>query len=1471
MTQPRYSIRRYASLHRALSLFLTLAVAMPNSAFALRVMNTGMEESSVHEDLEKSFGIDQPGQPSFTAGMEEPTERDVKEAIRALKTEEGVGAAVSKIKWWSSAKPLPAALIHQVEDLVVALADNLYHSASFQEIFAILAEKESLLPALASHPGFIRTTVSNLTFEDWIPDASWEGESDYGIPVRSAAQDTLVALAKHQRFHSVLNAQVPELARQLNEVKPWVLGYVRSVLAAFAQMGIAPDAMDVAARRAIGTKRFVDFAKQGIGSDETLATAIAPSIVNLSHSSTQVRVLAQETLTALAGRGVATQSLADAVGPSIGNLTHPDPIVRIRAQETLTAFSSARVSLKSLVAAVEPSVFNLGNKWAGVCQAASQTLVALSAHRRFRSTLEAQVPAIITYLDDSKKSGDAQEAFRAFLQAGIVPEGVTVAIPHLFAELAERWFASDKIPAVETLRAIAKHERFHPALAAQLPALLELLSHKDRAVREAAQKALVVFIRYGVLETAFESGLLEEGSFRRLLSKAEAAPPQHFGLPRGVSWLEVRRFLSAWKQIRSLGSYQKLSLAAKASLRQELAQALKSYPTNPLERTSRLATHLVRREALDRALGFRSNGAELHLNTHGMDAGLLHEVRSLFITFHARMSLDIQPWIRESSTQDDLRLLPGMQSSFLYLLRLAADRLTDLLPGAWVGIHYSFGTNLRSELVPILLASFFGDARGYAWLPIPKGEAEVGMPGAYTYRGASVDPFTGNLLGKRLQTNLHLRPLGIWVRASPTTPERRWLDLFEEDLDHLNLLVIAAQAFLTPASRRSVQQERLAEIYRRFYNSWMAWVVDVVGTAGIKSIRAAEQAVAGKQGQGLSEELDKASAAIFQGLYGVDRETVATRGSYTREELTLAQPYLESLAEILQESYRQIEGTLYPDPVLKTYLKARSLEELEAAYPIAKEAVSRSLSRTVPGSSEQKQMSVLLEALTTAGLEEVERAHYMGSLIDPVQTRLALEKEMGRGRLRNKIGQIESDVLFTEWGVTYVPARLGKLIVIGDNHGDLVSLAKTLAQVGYDPTKNKTLPPDQQMYLVLLGDYTSGGSNNLEVVIKAFELKLRDPEHVVLLGGNHDRQRYLPDDQWVRETAPQWFFQELMRILGDKPGFALHDRWTELALELPVMAVFPNGIVAAHSAPPSLEDPPGELDPKFRTKFKRERGLLGMADPLIQEQVTINRVRDLADTRSDALITGGHRDYGSRYQPGYWVSHKSYFDFMESIGGRIFVRGHQTFAPPDEVLMAETFLTLQTFDSRSPDRRSAAVGEGVIARYAEFDLSRAYDKINPAEVVRYLPWEATGLEEATNRAESFLQTLAQESGPQGLTPVVIGTGLEERHPELAVLARFPELPVLRAKNRPPEELAVELVSRWYARSAVFAGLEDEATLYVPVFERARIATRVITPKSTAQAILSILAQATGLDEATLAAREGFGRFVADVSTLVRQL
>ncbi len=143
-----------------------------------------------------------------------------------------------------------------------------------------------------------------------------------------------------------------------------------------------------------------------------------------------------------------------------------------------------------------------------------------------------------------------------------------------------------------------------------------------------------------------------------------------------------------------------------------------------------------------------------------------------------------------------------------------------------------------------------------------------------------------------------------------------------------------------------------------------------------------------------------------------------------------------------------------------------------------------------------------------------------------------------------------------------------------------------------------------------------------------------------------------------------------------------------------------------------------------------------------------------------------------------------------------------------------------------------------------------------------------GLEEGQGRVDRFVQGLAAEA-PQGLTPMIIGAGLEEQHPELRALGKVRGLPVLFAGRMTPQEVAVELISRWDAREAVFAGLEEEVGRYKPLIEEAGISVRPVTPKTAGQILLAILAQAAGMEERELAGRAG--QFLDDVAAFAGQV
>lgn len=80
-----------------------------------------------------------------------------------------------------------------------------------------------------------------------------------------------------------------------------------------------------------------------------------------------------------------------------------------------------------------------------------------------------------------------------------------------------------------------------------------------------------------------------------------------------------------------------------------------------------------------------------------------------------------------------------------------------------------------------------------------------------------------------------------------------------------------------------------------------------------------------------------------------------------------------------------------------------------------------------------------------------------------------------------------------------VPAA-GEAIVIGDLHGDLQSLVYILNESRFlSKVREK-----ENLTLVFLGDYGDRGSKSPEVYYVVLTLKLRFPENVILLRGNHE-------------------------------------------------------------------------------------------------------------------------------------------------------------------------------------------------------------------------------------------------------------------------------------------------------------------------------------------------------------------------------
>lgn len=80
-----------------------------------------------------------------------------------------------------------------------------------------------------------------------------------------------------------------------------------------------------------------------------------------------------------------------------------------------------------------------------------------------------------------------------------------------------------------------------------------------------------------------------------------------------------------------------------------------------------------------------------------------------------------------------------------------------------------------------------------------------------------------------------------------------------------------------------------------------------------------------------------------------------------------------------------------------------------------------------------------------------------------------------------------------------------KIITFGDIHGDykaLTSFINELVQTGYLDDSLKLIKDD--VYLVFLGDYVNRGDNSINVMHTLCRLSLANPDHVILLRGNHE-------------------------------------------------------------------------------------------------------------------------------------------------------------------------------------------------------------------------------------------------------------------------------------------------------------------------------------------------------------------------------
>ncbi len=284
----------------------------------------------------------------------------------------------------------------------------------------------------------------------------------------------------------------------------------------------------------------------------------------------------------------------------------------------------------------------------------------------------------------------------------------------------------------------------------------------------------------------------------------------------------------------------------------------------------------------------------------------------------------------------------------------------------------------------------------------------------------------------------------------------------------------------------------------------------------------------------------------------------------------------------------------------------------------------------------------------------------LSGLISEVEGVFKYEKKIGKGRLRNTIQQIKLKKAFCYFPVAYLPSR-GEVIIIGDIHGDALSLRAILKQ---ECVAEKL--KDKDTYLIFLGDYTDRGREDVKTLQIILGLKRYFPKNVFLLRGNHEE--FMMGQHYG-------LLGSCISKFGYERGQFIFQQVNELFERMPGIAVCGNGLVAVHGGIP----------------VSKIRSLKDLRD---EENLTEMRWNDPAeevDTFMYNYKRGDHYLFGQRV-----------FDaFLKAIGGSVLVRSHEYVARGSKLLFDNRLLVI--FSNGGSSYQSG---------YRDFILKPKYAKVS---------------------------------------------------------------------------------------------------------------------------------------------------------------
>ena len=196
------------------------------------------------------------------------------------------------------------------------------------------------------------------------------------------------------------------------------------------------------------------------------------------------------------------------------------------------------------------------------------------------------------------------------------------------------------------------------------------------------------------------------------------------------------------------------------------------------------------------------------------------------------------------------------------------------------------------------------------------------------------------------------------------------------------------------------------------------------------------------------------------------------------------------------------------------------------------------------------------------------------------------------------------------------------LVVVGDIHGDLVTLEKIMERIDFEDFLKK-----ESNILIFLGDYIDRGEYSIEVLLFLCKLKSFYPNNVFLLRGNHESYNRFPFSSYD-------FYSDLLNKVGNSADTLYNCTILPFFESLFLFCEIGGFSVLTHGGLPVIENPRFFMNYKSHLSNSLENNTL-------LEEILWNDPRDLPDNNSWSFSNRGLGKYFGIEVTNMWLSNTS--------------------------------------------------------------------------------------------------------------------------------------------------------------------------------------------------------------------------------------